>query len=127
MSNIWSWETRRPNEPTTDYLGRVLEDYLGLREMAKRAYRGHFDEFFCPTEIADGQELERLVHELFRLSQLLPRRSARRGCVLEVMEAVMDGEFNATRAESDRWIVSKEGQEMTASFPPHLRRKIYGV
>jgi hypothetical protein len=59
-----SWERRRAGELTTEYLGRVLDEHCGLPEMAKRARRGHFDDFFCPPEVDDGMNIHRLVGEL---------------------------------------------------------------
>lgn len=103
------WERRRQHEPTADYLGRVLDDYLGLDELAGRARMAHFDDFFAPREIADGAELLRLVGELERAKTKLGPDRRRR--VDEVIDAVKTGEFDGTREESDRWAASKDGQD----------------
>ncbi len=103
------WESRRAGEPTPNYLGRVLDDYLGLSGMARRARQGHFDEFFAPPEIADGLEILRLVEELRGKAQIV--RKADRTRIVEVIEAVKVGEFDATKDESDRWAESKDGQD----------------
>lgn len=104
-----SWERRRPDEPTPTYLGRVLNDYLGFPAMARRAREGHFDDFAASREVADGLEIMRLVNELAGKAQVVGK--ADRPKVLAVREAAMTGEFDATKAESDRWAVSKDGQD----------------
>jgi hypothetical protein len=104
-----SWEGRRPNEPTADYLGRVLDEFLGLQEMAARARAAHFDDYFAPPDIADGLETLRLVRELHAIARGTNR--AHRLRIREVVAAVKSGEFDGTRAESDRWAASKDGQE----------------
>lgn len=103
------WEQRRPNEQTTSYLGRVLDDYLGFADMARRAREGHFDDYFAPPEIADGMEITRLVRELTGKAQVVAKSDRAR--VLAVRDAAMNGEFDGTKAESDRWMASKEGQD----------------
>jgi hypothetical protein len=105
----YGWETRRSGEQTPMYLGRVLDDYLGFPDMAKRARQGHFDDFFAPTEIADGMEILRLHRELTGKARVVGKSQAKR--VTEVMAAVVAGEFDATKEESDRWAASKDGQD----------------
>lgn len=104
-----TWERRRAGEQTPSYLGRVLDEYLGFPDMARRAREGHFDDFFAPAEIADGMEILRLVQELEGKRQVV--RKADRPRVLEVIEAVKTGEFDATKEESERWAASKDGQD----------------
>jgi hypothetical protein len=116
----WWWEGRRDGEMTPDYLGRVLAD-IGLVSLAERARMGHFDDFHAPADVADGLEVVRLVVELRREARTVvdpwgrPYRAAtielRRERIAAVENAVRRGEFDATRAESDRWAASKNGQE----------------
>jgi hypothetical protein len=103
------WERRREGEQTPMYLGRVLDDYLGLPDMARRAREGHFDDFFAPAEVADGMEILRLYNELRGKLQVV--RKSQRPRIKHVMEAVKTGEFDATKEESDRWAASKDGQD----------------
>lgn len=106
------WETRRPGELTPIYLGRIL-DWLQLPDMARRAREGHFDDFFAPADVADGMEILRLHRELrahARTMQLSGQRERLRR-TLAVADAVKDGEFDATKEESDRWAASKDGQD----------------
>jgi hypothetical protein len=125
----WGWESetdpefaglRRPNEQTPDYLGRVLA-WAGMPELAARARLGHFDDFHAPAEVADGMEIVRLVGELRaearkvvdsggnRYSPDARRMRAERAAQIE--NAARRGEFDATKAESDRWAASKGAQE----------------
>lgn len=115
MSGL-EWEPRRSNETTPMYLGRVLSDYLGLPKMARRAREGHFDDFFAPPEVADGLEIARLVNELAGKAQVM--RGSARDRVLAVRQAAIQGEFDATKAESDRWAASKQGQDAMRGLLP---------
>lgn len=105
----YGWGTRRKAELTTEYLGRVLDDYLGFPAMAERARSGHYDDFFATVEVADGLEILRLYNELAGKAQVVGKADQRK--VREVMEAVKAGEFDATKQESDRWFASKDGQD----------------
>lgn len=116
----WWWDGRNENEQTPDYLGRVLAG-IGLADLAERARMGHFDDFHAPADVADGFELVRLVVELRRAAEKVADRNGlpfgmetvklRRERIAAVENAVRRGEFDATKAESDRWAASKDGQE----------------
>lgn len=105
----YAWEPRRDGEQTPLYLGRVLDWIGGLGDMPRRAREGHFDDFFAPPEVASGLEILKLVDELQRRKTKLG--PVGRDRVDEVVAAVKDGEFDATKAESDRWAASKDGQD----------------
>lgn len=122
----WWWELRRAGEMTPEYLGRVLAA-AGFADLAERARLGHFDDFHAPADHADGLELVRLVAELReeakRMVNLVsgapisPAKIEMRGKAAAAIEnAVRRGEFDATRAESDRWAASKDGQETLAQL-----------
>lgn len=103
------WEPRGEGEMTPYYLGRILDE-LDLDDMAKRARAGHFDDFHAPQEVDDGLGLIHLVEELtLNLWRCSDREDASQ--IQAVIDAVQDGEFDATKAESDRWAGSKAGQE----------------
>ena len=108
-SDCW-WERRRPRELTSEYLGRVLDE-VRLGDMATRARLGHFSDFSCPADIADGMETIRLVNELAAAAKAQAIANVNRKRILVVREAVMQGEFDDTKEESDRWAASKDGQE----------------
>lgn len=108
------WERRRPNELTSEYLGRVLEA-AGLTEMASAARRAHYDDFFAPAEVADGMELMRLIADLRAAARAEPERAER----LAVIEnAVKCGEFDGTPEESNRWAASEDGQAALRELAP---------
>jgi hypothetical protein len=119
----WWWEPRRAGEMTPEYLGRVL-GHIGLPDLPDlpaRARLGHFDDFHAPADVADGFELVRVVVELRRAAERVtdayghPFRMdtmhRRREQIAAVENAVRRGEFDATKAESDRWAASKNGQD----------------
>lgn len=94
----WWWELRREGEMTPEYLGRVLAG-LGLSDLAARARMGHFDDFHAPAEVAELRAAAKTAPDVTR------------DRIAAVENAVRRGEFDATRAESDRWAASKDGQE----------------
>jgi hypothetical protein len=106
MSTRW-WQPRRDGEPTADYLGRVLDD-LGHPNMADRARRAHFDDFFCPPEIDDGANIHRLVFEVTDWARSASREQRHRA--VAVIDAAKDGEFDGTWEEADRWAASADGR-----------------
>ena len=105
------WERRREHELTPDYLGRVLDE-AGLPELARNARAAHYDDFHAPAEVADGLEILRLVRDLRRAARAQPEKADR---IAVIENATRCGEFDATKAESDRW-GGKQGRA------GHLRR-----
>ena len=106
------WEGRRENEQTPDYLGRVLDE-AGLPELARNARAAHYDDFHAPAEVADGLEIIRLVRDLRRAARAEPEKADR---IAVIENATRRGEFDATKAESDRWAASKDGQDTFAEL-----------
>jgi hypothetical protein len=103
-----TWDRRRAGETSPAYLARVL-DWLGLDDMAARAREGCYDDFNAPSEVATGFEMLTLVRELeARKRDLDPLRRAR---VRMLIEAVLEGEFEPTVEEAQRWMASADGQE----------------
>ena len=86
--------------------------------MAKRARLGHFSDFSCPPDVDDGMNMIRLVNELAEHSRVRTISNADRKRILSVRGAVIGGEFDDTKEESDRWAASKEGQETMALLHP---------
>lgn len=114
--NDW-WEPRRDGEPTNDYLARVLDE-LGAADVAAKALAYHFDDYFCPPDIDDGGNMQRLVAAITDWSRSATRAQRERAKVLT--SAVKRGEFDGTRAESTAWAASADGQATFAAFglPP---------
>lgn len=103
------WETRRDNETTADYLGRVL-DAAGLPDMGRAAKRADYDDYFCSLESDYGDNMVRLVLHLQDAARNTTSRDQREQ-ILAVRRAAVDGEFDGTRQESERWFASKDGQD----------------
>lgn len=101
------WETRRGNEPTNDYLSRVLDE-LGAPEIAANALAYHYDDFFCPDEIDDGANIHRLVRDVDNWSRRATQNQ--RDQALQLIEAAKNGEFDGTREEAAAWGRSADGQ-----------------
>jgi hypothetical protein len=107
------WEPRRDGEATADYLARVLAE-LGAADLAERARAFHFDDYRCPPEVDGHNNIQRLVGHVDRWSRSSTPERRERARV--VIAAAMEGEFDATRAESDAWAASPEGQATLAEL-----------
>jgi hypothetical protein len=93
------WEHRRTDEDTSEYLGRVLDEYLELPLLAKRAREGYYNEYLSPDP--DGQELLELIRELKDASDKLRRIVVMYNRMYKVMNAAKQGEFDTSKAEAD--------------------------
>lgn len=107
MTEEW-WEGRRLGERTNVYLARALRD-AGLDALADSALAYHYDDYFCPPEIDDGMNMQRLVADLTR-ARNREHRHIERGRITAVITAVKEGEFDGTKAESEEWQASPDGQ-----------------
>ena len=83
-------------------------DEAGLPDLACNARAAHYDDFHAPAEVADGLEILRLVRDLRRAARAEPGKADR---IAVIENATRRGEFDATKAESDRWAASKDGQD----------------
>jgi len=101
------WETRREGERSNDYLGRVL-DALHAEPLAANARAYHYDDYFCPDDIDDGMPQHRLLSHLHEWVRTAP--NVNEGRLREVCQAVVDGEFDGTKEESEEWAASPSGQ-----------------
>ena len=82
-----------------------------LQQMAARAEAGYYSDFGSPLATPCIQ----LAHDLKAVGAdaLLARH--------------MNGEFDATREESDAWAASPDGQEAMSSIPPEMRKALFGA
>lgn len=85
---------RLDDEPTTAFLARVLDAEGAPGHMVSLAAEGHYDDYKSPLATPCLQLLADLREEGLD----------------HVAEWHMDGVFDATKAESDAWAASPEGQ-----------------
>jgi hypothetical protein len=95
-------------EHTTVKLARALGEIPGVpKDMLQRAVDGYYHDYLSPLTFPEFQ----LVTDLRELagSPATPRDS--RPLLREMAQRVIDGEFDASKEESDAWAASPEGQE----------------
>ena len=109
-------------EHTTVKLARALKAVPGVPpEMIARARDGYYHDFLSPLAAPETQ----LVADLRALADrpATPRNS--RPLLRALASAVADGQYDASKEESDEWARSPEGQETMAALAgtgPHARR-----
>ncbi len=86
-------------EHTKDKLAGALRE-AGLEEMAKKAEAGYYHDFLSPLDAPCLQ----LMQDLREVSANNPK-------VPELMRRHCNGEFDASKEESDEWAASLEGQD----------------
>jgi hypothetical protein len=103
-------------EHTTAKLARALRELPTLAvppAMIRRAEAGYYHDYLSPLALPEMA----LVNELGALA----RHPSRAGtpaalALMELRQRVIDGEFDASRAESDAWAASPEGQATFAEL-----------
>lgn len=97
------WEHRRDGETTNNYLGRILEDYLGLEDLAERARDGEFNEFHSHN-LEDP--LVRLVSKLEATARPMRQTVLEYLRILNIVDALRRGEFDMSMDEvkQNRWV-----------------------
>jgi len=85
-----------PKMHTKDKLAEEL-DKIGLKHMAAKAREGYYHDFLSPLDTPEIQ----LANDLFEAKS--PEAMALR-------KRVINGEFDASKEESDEWARSPEGQ-----------------
>jgi hypothetical protein len=81
-------------EPTTEKLARALAEEHAPQYMIDRARAGYYDDFKSPIAFPEMELLaDSELHDLKRIK-----------------EGVYNGEWDATKEESDEWARSPEGQ-----------------
>jgi hypothetical protein len=100
------------SEHTTAKLARALEAIPGVPpDMIERARNGHYHDYMSPLDFPETQ----LVADLRELAARpgTPRNS--RPMLRDLAKAVINGEHDASREESEAWARSAEGQETMAA------------
>jgi hypothetical protein len=96
------------SEHTTVKLAGALGEIPGVpKDMIQRAIDGYYHDYLSPLTFPEIQ----LVADLRELTTLpaTPRNS--RPLLRKMAQRVIDGEFDASKEESDAWAASPEGQE----------------
>lgn len=90
---------------TSEQLARAL-DAVGLVDMAKKARADHYHDFLSDEELPE-MELERELrwHRDHALDPIQAR------LIEQVRQRHLNGEFDASKEESEEWMQSPEGQE----------------
>jgi hypothetical protein len=117
---MW-WESRREGERTAVYLTRVLKELGPLfAHVATAAEALHYDDYFCPPDVDDGFNINRLVRDLLAVQVGNPELKRK---VVDVAMAAKSGEFDGTREESREWARSPDGQATFNLLLPGRRGK----
>ena len=89
---------------TKDKLAEALRA-VGLTEMADKAATGYYHDFLSPLDLPELQ----LVDDLAEAARA--RATDRYTEVMALRHRVINGDFDASKEESDEWAASSEGQE----------------
>src|SRR5262245_35646565 len=93
--------------PSSERLAEELEK-VGLTKMAAKARQNYYHDFF--SELAAPAMT--LAKDLLYAAEMAKADPVLYKAILKVRERhVMDGDFDATKAESDEWAESPEGRE----------------
>jgi hypothetical protein len=90
-------------EHTKDKLAKVLCE-AGLTGMAAQAATGYYHDYLSPLDLPEIA----LVNDLALAASQHPEKH---DAIIALRQRVIDGDFNATKEESDDWAESPEGQE----------------
>jgi len=95
-------------EHTTAKLARALSEIPGVpKDMIQRAVDGYYHDYLSPLTFPEIQ----LVADLRELASLPATPANSRALLRAIVQRVIDGEFDASKEESDAWAASPEGQE----------------
>jgi hypothetical protein len=105
--------TESEHEHTTALLAAALDAIPGVPpDMIERARTGHYHDYLSPLDfpaVTLAADLKELASR-----PATPRNS--RPLLRELAQRVMNGDFDATTAESDAWAQSAEGRETLAAL-----------
>jgi hypothetical protein len=96
------------SEHTTIKLAKALGEIPGVpRDMTQRAIDGYYHDYLSPLVMPEIQ----LVADLRALASAPATPRDSRPLLRQMAERVINGEFDASKEESDEWARSPEGQE----------------
>jgi len=90
---------------TSELLAKEL-DIVGLIGMAKLAREDHFHDFLSPLDLP-----EIALVEMLGVAAAGCPDAMRRMAMITLRDRVINGDFDADKAESDAWAASEDGQE----------------
>lgn len=93
---------------TKDKLAQALRD-IGLDKLADKAATGYWHDYLSPINFPTTDIVGRLVR--------LHRPDA-----TKLAEAIMNGEFDASKDEADAWANSREGKAVAATVKRMMAR-----
>jgi|SRR5579864_4417501 len=95
-------------EHTTVKLAKSLREIPGMPpDMIRRAIDGYYHDYLSPLTFPEMQ----LVTDLRRLAAAPMTGPRAKAALAAMVQRVIDGEFDASKEESDEWARSPEGQE----------------
>jgi hypothetical protein len=96
------------SEPTTVKLATALSKVPGMPgDMIRRAIDGYYHDYMSPLATPEIQ----LVADLLELARLPSTPRDSRPLLRALADAVVAGEFDATKEEADDWARSDEGRQ----------------
>ena len=96
------------SEHTTIKLAKALGEIPCVpKDMLQRAINGYYHDYLSPLAMPEMQ----LVADLRELAALPSTPRDSRPLLRAMAQWVIDGEFDASKEESDAWAASPEGQE----------------
>lgn len=98
---------------TKDILADELRK-IGLTTMAEKAATGYYHDFLSPLSTPCLQ----LAHDLKTFAEAPSLSEPRRLEVRTLLARHMNGEFDASKEESEAWAASQEGQETFGALMP---------
>ena len=94
-------------EHTTAKLARALREAGAPDLMVSRAAQGYYHDYLSPLTFPELQ----LAKDLAGQAARHPPGSAKAVALRQLRQRVINGDFDASKAESDAWAASPEGQQ----------------
>ena len=94
---------------TKDMLAQALRE-VGLNAMADVASTGYYHDFLSPLDLPETQ----LVNDLADAASVSDH--PKRDQIIALRRRVINGDFDASKEESDAWAASDEGQDAFRSL-----------
>jgi len=106
---------------TSEKLAQVLEN-VGLAAMAEKARADYYHDYLSPLATPEMQ----LEEDLRNARDNCPDADRRQAIEMIRLRHIHEGEFDASKEESDDWAKSPEGQAAFSMLSPGARKLIGG-